>query len=383
MTDYNVCDIVGVMIKRHLEKELLESLKSGKITVLYGARQVGKTTLANKVMRYYKNPYYLSCDLLKNIALLKPDSLERLSSLVKGHDLIVIDEAQKSPDIGLTLKIFHDQIPEVSVLATGSSSLDLASRVKEPLTGRSNELILLPFSVNEMYADRFSLDISLELSMLYGGYPEVVGVSTEKKVKFLTSMADGYLYKDVFNHDTVFDQFILESVVRLLAYQIGSEVSYNKIANTLDIGKNTVARYVDLLEKAMIVFRVHQYRRNQRKEVGRLRKVYFYDLGIRNGVINNFEPLVSRIDKGALWENFMMVERLKKNQYDGKYTRNYYWRSDRGQEVDLVEETQSIVNGFEFKSGAENPSAPSNFLEQYPHAKYKVINKNNYLDFIF
>ncbi len=371
------------MIKRAIHDRVLESLSSGKVTILYGARQTGKTTLALELAKNFSNPLFLSCDEQRNIDRLKPNSADELRLIAAGHDALFLDEAQLVSDIGRVLKIFHDQIPGVKVMATGSSSFDLANKVKEPLTGRSNEFVLYPLSVTEQTNGRIEAENTLEQLILYGGYPATKAMGEDGKAGYLRDLSDKYLHKDVFIQDTVYDLALLKQLVKLLAYQVGSETSYAKIANDLGSNKNTITRYVDLLEKSFIVFRLYQYRRNQSREVGKLRKVYFYDTGVRNGVIDDFNPLSVRPDSGGLWENYCHIERKKKLQRDNLYARIYYWRSDRGQEIDLIEESSAKLAAYEFKMGTKSRvTLHPQFIASHGEVPFSVIDRSNFYSLI-
>lgn len=369
------------MINRYIESQVLKSLDTGFVTILYGARQVGKTTLASKVLSTSDKGLYLNCDDPAVLSRLRNQSLAGLRAIVANADLIVIDEAQRVENIGLTAKLIHDTMPEKKLLLTGSSSLDLANKTKEPLTGRSHELLLYPLSLKEVAHNPIDADGYMQRLLVYGGYPGLWSLSEPEAAAQAREIANRYLYRDAFALGTVYDQTVIDSLLRLLAHQVGSEVSYSELAGNLEISKETVMRYIDLLEKAFIVFRLPQFRRNQRVQIGRLRKIYFYDLGMRNALIDNFGPLEHRGDLGALWENFVLVERLKKNQADEKYTRSYYWRSRDRQEVDLVEESGGNLVAFECK-WSKQPRVPGGFVASYPDIIVTGITKDNYWDLL-
>lgn len=365
------------MIKRYLESQVNQSLNRGFVTIMYGPRQVGKTTLANKILAGAKNGLYLNCDDPGVVSRLQNQSLASLRTLIAAADLVVMDEAQRIENIGLTAKLIHDSLPKTKLLLTGSSSLDLANKIKEPLTGRSRELLLYPLGLTELAKTLIEADGYLPRLLIYGGYPGLWSLSLDEAAKLARELANRYLYRDAFALGTIYDQTVIDNLLRLLAHQIGSEVSYSELASHLEVSKETVMRYIDLLEKAFIIFRLPQFRKNQRVNVGRLRKVYFYDLGMRNALIDDFRPLELRGDIGALWENFVLLERLKKNQADQKYVRSYYWRSRDKQEVDLVEESSGHYRAFECK-WSKQPNIPGGFTAAHPDIKVTGVTRDNY-----
>lgn len=376
------------MIQRYLVSKCLDSLHAGKVVIVYGARQTGKTTLAESILAQLSRSHaetglYLNCD--------EPDIRERLTNKTSGElkaffgpaQLVVMDEAQRVENIGLTAKLVHDTFPEIKLLLTGSSSIDLANTIKEPLTGRSAEYILYPLAVTEVASNVMEAERLLEKSLLVGGYPQAWQLDHDQAAAYLRDLANNYLYRDAFAARTIFDTTILDNLLRLLAYQVGNEVSYGELASHLEVSRETAMRYVDLLEKACIVFRVNQYRRNQRSEVGRLRKVYFYDLGVRNGLIDNFLPLAHRNDVGALWENYCVVERKKYLQRSDTYARHYFWRSRTQQEVDLVEEIGTETAAYEFKYQLQKPvKTPSGFARAYPDVAFAAVTKRDLAGFL-
>lgn len=309
----------------------------------------------------------------------------RLKSLVAGYSLLFIDEAQRVPDIGINLKILHDQIPDLRIIATGSSSFDLASRVREPLTGRVWTYNLYPISFQELSGlyNRSELDSQLEDRLVFGSYPEVFSIENrDAREDYLYELGDAYLYKDVLELSSIRNSSKIRDLLRLLAYQVGSEVSRSELGTTLGMGKDTVASYIDLLEKSFVVFRLGGLHRNLRKEISRNDKIYFYDLGIRNMVIGDFKPLNQRNDVGQLWENFLIVERMKTLAYSRIHGRRFFWRTYTGAELDYVEEQSGQLSGYEFKYGSKKTHAPKAWKETYPEAGFDLINRDNYLDFI-
>lgn len=370
-------------IQRALQPRVIEALEAGYIAIVFGARQVGKTTLAREIATRYPGYAYFNADDPVVVRRLTGKGAIELKSLIGDAPLVIIDEAQRIDNIGITLKLIHDTYPHIRLLATGSSSLDLANKIKEPLTGRSIELTLYPLSVTELATNSIETEGIRAKALVYGGYPAVWQSAEPAAADMLRRLATDYIYRDAFNPSTHFDQTIMNNLLRLLAYQLGSEVSYNELANHLEIDKNTVKRYVDLLEKACIVFRLNQFRRNQRTVVGRLRKVYFYDLGVRNGLIDAFQPIGLRPDIGALWENFAILERAKALQQHRAHANTYYWRHKTGQEIDYVETTGAYTAAYEFKwSGRKQPVAPRQFMAAYPESSYTVITPDNFLEFV-
>lgn len=360
-----------------MEKALEDKL----VAIVYGARQVGKTTLSRKVAEKYSRPLYLNCDDPNVVVSLTNKSAVELKSYIGNADLVIIDEGQRVENIGITIKLLHDTYPELKLLVTGSSSLDLANKITEPLTGRSQEIILYPLSIEEVSSNRLEMDANWRTMLERGGYPALWQLSAHDTYSRLSNIANNYVYRDAFNPQVIFDQTIINDLLRLLAYQIGQEVSYGELGAKLSITKETVMRYIDLLEKAFIVVRRGQYRRNQRVEVGRLRKVYFVDLGIRNAIIENFKPLDIRDDVGALWENFCVIERLKYLQSEGRRVRSYYWRNNDQREIDIIEEEGDILRAYECKAGLKmNAKIPLAFTKLYPSHTFDIVNPDNYPD---
>lgn len=361
------------MIKRHAQPIVENTLAQGLVAIVYGARQVGKTTLARQVADSYISPLYLNCDDPVVVASLANKSAVELRAYLGNADLVIIDEAQRVENIGISLKLIHDTYPDIRLLVTGSSSLDLSNKIAEPLTGRSIETVLYPLSIREVSAFPAEYEPYANIAMIRGGYPGMWSIDAESAYDRLSNLATNYLYRDAFSSQVSYDQTIINNVLRLLAHQIGNEVNYSEIGRRLQLNNDTVKRYIDLLEKAFIVFRRNQYRRNQRSEVGRLRKVYFMDLGVRNALVDDFRPLELRDDVGALWENLCVVERLKYLQSTRRRVRSFYWRNDNRQEVDIVEEEGRDVQAFECKYGSKTPVIPADFARDYPHADFSVV----------
>lgn len=374
-------------IKRILFSTIRDKLSSThKIIILYGARQVGKTTLINEVLGTFPGRILcVNADELKYFDILSSRDLKKIRALVDGYDILFIDEAQRIPDVGINLKIMHDQIPLLKVVATGSSSFDLANKVQEPLTGRAWTYNLFPISFLELaqHYNRFELDELLEQCLIYGQYPEQFSiVNHSEKYQCLKELTTSYLYRDALDLVHIKHANKLHDLLRLLAFQVGSLVSITELANSLNISKDTVSSYIHLLEKAFIIFRLKGYSRNLRKEITKMDKIYFYDLGVRNMVIDNLQPLANRNDQGALWENFLILERRKLLSYRFRNANTYFWRTYTGAELDYLEERDAALFGYEFKYGSKTPNAPKTWLATYPEAVYACVNKETYLDFI-
>jgi len=365
------------MIDRYLTPQVQTTLDEGLVAILYGARQTGKTTLAKHILQAAAKSLYLDCDDPAVRLRLSDQPLTALKALLGDAELVVIDEAQRVANIGLTAKLIHDNMPRKKLLLTGSSSLDLANKIKEPLTGRSRELLLYPLALKEVANTLPEADGYLPRMLVYGGYPGLWQLTEEAAAARARDIANNYLYRDAFALGTVYDTTVMDTLLRLLAYQVGNEVSYSELASNLEVSKQTVMRYVDLLEKAFVVFRLPQFRKNLRVQVGRLRKIYFYDLGMRNALIDDFKPLELRGDVGALWENFMMLERRKKHQAAGQYVRSYYWRSRDRQEVDLVEDAANTLTAYESK-WRKTGSIPRGFTGSYPDVQAEFFTKDTY-----
>ena len=368
-------------IQRHEQSHVEKALDNGLVAILYGARQVGKTTLAQEIAKNSNTPLYLNCDDPNVVISLTNKSAMELKSYIGNADLVIIDEGQRVENVGITIKLIHDTYPAIKLLVTGSSSLDLANKISEPLTGRSEEVILYPFSISEVSNNRPEIDANWRTMLDRGGYPAMWQLSAQDAHARLSSIANNYVYRDAFGPQVMFDQTVINDLLRLLAYQIGQEVSYGELAAKLSISKETVMRYIDLLEKAFILLRRNQYRRNQRVEIGRLRKVYFADLGIRNAIIENFKPLETRDDTGALWENFCVIERLKYLQAQGRRVRSYYWRNADQREIDIVEEEADMLRAYECKFNPKKEvRVPLAFSNMYPSYEFATINPDNFPD---
>ena len=373
------------MITRQIENSIRDDFNKGKIIIVLGARQVGKTTLLDSIIDNYDNVLKLNCDDYDDRLDLENKTSTELKNLISNHKVVIIDEAQRVENIGLTLKIIADLKLDAQVLVTGSSSLELSSKINEPVTGRMFEYRLFPLSLAEMsnHTSQREETRLLEQRMIYGLYPEIVTNPSDSK-RLLTSLANNYLYRDLLSYQGIKKPEILHKLVRALAFQIGSEVSYNELSNLLGIDKETVESYINLLEKCFVVFRLSSFSRNMRNEIKKGKKIYFYDNGIRNALISNFAPLEMRQDAGALWENFMISERIKRNAYCNDYSQLFFWRTKQQQEIDLIEEKDGRLFAYEFKWNSKKKSKlPTSFENNYSDIEFKVINRENYWEFVY
>lgn len=374
------------MIKRNIEAKIIRDFRRNKIITLLGPRQVGKTTLLEQIIEEAGNKKImtLNCDDNDDRMLLQDKSSTELKNLIGNNDIVMIDEAQRVENIGLTLKKIGDLKTKSNIMVTGSSSLNLGDKINEPATGRLIEYNLFPFTVAEL-ADHTSWreeQRMLNQRLIYGLYPEVV-MYPEDARRTLMTISNSYLYKDLLSYDGVRKPALLQNIVRALALQVGSEVSYNELAQLVGADKTTVEKYIDLLEKCFVVFRLPSYSRNLRNEIKKGKKIYFYDNGIRNAVLSNFATPEFRTDMGALWENFLVSERLKRNVYSGSYAQMFFWRTQSQQEIDYIEECDGQLNAFEFKWNPKTKaSIPKTFIETYPGSSFEIISPENYEEFI-
>ncbi len=359
-------------VRRLIEGRIIDRIGKGKVILLFGPRQSGKTTLMHAVVeKSGVDHLWLSGDEPDIRGLLSEVTSTRLKALLGGKRLVIIDEAQRISNIGITLKLCADMLPEVQVIATGSSAFELAGVTSEPLTGRKYEYHLYPLSFGELVGHHGLLEEKrlLEHRLVFGLYPEPVTRPGEER-ELLSLLAESYLYKDIFAMGIVKKPALLERIVQALALQIGSEVSYQELGQLVGADKETVERYIDLLEKAYVVFMLQSFSRNLRNELKKNRKVYFWDTGIRNAVIRNFNPIHLRQDTGALWENYLVAERLKVNHYAGKDANHWFWRTHAQQEIDYLEERDGVLSAWEFKWRAPRPPRlPKSFLAAYPGCK--------------
>ncbi|MEK7522683.1 MAG: ATP-binding protein [Patescibacteria group bacterium] len=373
------------MIPRTVEKTILKYLWKGKIIIIYGARQVGKTTLVKTIIKNLslQSSIYLNCDEndIRQM-FIHANTSTQLKEIIGNRKLVVIDEAQRIPDIGLKLKLLVDAFPSQQIIATGSSSFDLANTIVEPLTGRNISFWLYPFSISEIQTIYSSTEIHriLETFLIYGTYPAVIkAASFEEKQTNVSYIANNYLYKDIFKFQGLKASTVVTKLLQALALQIGSEVSYNELAGLLGIAKETVASYINLLEQAFVIFTLPPFSNNKRKELHKLRKIYFYDTGIRNALINNFNPISLRNDIGQLWENYSISERQKKWFWLTDKPNFYFWRTYDQQEVDLIEEKMGKIGAFEIKWKNARLKPPKAWRESYPKSHWTNITKDNFI----
>ena len=373
------------MIHRILEEKLAPLLHGNKAIIIMGARQVGKSTLLKMMLDNSNDTLWLNGDDTDVQEMFRNISSTRLRAIIGNNKIIVIDEAQRITDIGLRIKLITDQMTGVQVIATGSSSFELASKVNEPLTGRKREFRMFPFSFREMVQHTSFLD---ELRMLphrlvYGYYPEIVSSEGDEKI-LLKELSDSYLYKDILSFENINKPDKLSRLLRALALQIGCQVSYSEVGNLIGLDSKTVERYVDILERAYIIFRLGSFSRNMRNELKSSRKIYFWDTGIRNAVIGNFAQIENRNDVGELWENFIIAERLKQNAYNSSFASIGFWRTKQQKEIDYIEEENSKLHAFEFKWNEKKAKTkcPDAFASAYPEATFTIITPQNIEDFL-
>lgn len=362
-------------------------LQPGKVLVIYGPRRVGKTTLLREFLASTPLKYKLdSGDNITTQQVLSSQEFRQVLGYAEGYELLAIDEAQGIPQIGQALKIIVDQMPDIRVIATGSSLFELAGQVGEPLTGRKRTLTLYPIAQAELLSrhNRHELREHLPEFLVFGSYPEVIESPTRNaRIEALVEIANSYLLKDILAFDRVRSSRTLSGLLKLLAFQVGSEVSYSELAGQLGVDTKTVQRYLDLLEKTFVIFRLGAFSRNLRQEISNRARYYFYDNGIRNALIAQFNDLDQRNDVGQLWENFIFIERIKRRAYTSIYANAYFWRTYDGQEIDLVEEREGKLFGYECKwSPRKAVSAPKGWASAYPHAAFEVITPENYLEFL-
>ena len=374
------------MIRRQLQSTIESRLFKGKAIILIGARQVGKSTLFAQIASTREESIInLNCDEPEVKELLSDLNTQGLQTLIGKNKIMIIDEAQRVKDIGMTLKRITDNFPDVQLLVTGSSALGLQDKLNEPLTGRKYEYHLYPISTGELYSNDGLLRVkqSLETRLIYGSYPDVINHADEAK-ELLMNIADSYLYKDLLSLDDIRRPMLLEKILIALALQVGSEVSYNEIAQTVGSDSKTVEKYIDLLSKCYIIFQLNACSRNIRTELKKSKKIYFYDNGIRNAILQNFAPISLRQDIGALWENFIISERIKANHYNRRYVKSYFWRTSTQQEIDYIEECDGAFSVFEMKWNPKkaNTTIPQSFQKNYNVAEIAIVTPMNYLEHI-
>ena len=371
--------------QKHLEN-LKGLIKPNKVVIIYGPRRSGKTTLLKKFLEQVTEKYLLlnGEDIFVQESL-STQSIIKLKNLIGDHTLLAIDEAQRVPDIGLNLKLMVDNIEKIKIVATGSASFDLLQKLGEPLTGRKFTLRLFPLAQMEIsqIEQPYETKANLENRLIFGSYPEIVlAKDDQERILYLKELVSSYLYKDILEMNGLRHAERLIKILQLLAFQVGNKVSVSEIATQVGINKKTVERYLDLLEKVFVLFKIKGFARNLRKEISKSSKYYFYDLGVRNTLINNFNPLNIRNDLGALWENYILGERIKKQEYSGIQANNYYWRTYDKKEIDLIEERGGKLYAYEIKWRAEKIKPPTDWHEAYPDSEFSVVSQDNYLEFI-
>ncbi len=371
------------MIPRRLTQNITEKLFKNKALIVLGPRQVGKSTLLKLIEdNITEDVILLNCDNNEVRKDLTDASVNQIKRLIGKSKIVFIDEAQRVKNIGLTLKLFTDQISDVQLIVTGSSSLELSDEINEPLTGRKLEYLLFPFSIFEL-VEHFGFiheRPNLETRVVYGMYPDIVNHPGNEK-EYLQNLVSSYLYKDVFMFQDIRKPELIEKLLEALALQVGSEVSLHELAGLLGTDSHTIERYIVLLEKAFVIFRLRSFNRNIRTELKKGRKIYFYDNGIRNAIIGNYTPLASRTDTGALWENFFISERTKFLAYNKIYSKQYFWRTQQQQEIDYLEELDNQLSAFEIKWNLRKKvNFPRNFIDKYLDSKRIVINPENFWD---
>jgi predicted AAA+ superfamily ATPase len=370
------------MYSRYLSERINKRIGSGKAIVVIGPRQVGKTTLIESLLNS-KEYLLLDGDDPKTRTILTEPNTEQIRTILGKYKYVFIDEAQRIEGIGLTMKIITDRFKDVQLFTSGSSSFDLTNKINEPLTGRKWEYQLFPISWEEFenHHGFLNAEQQLENRLLYGFYPDVLN-NVGDEVSVLRNLVNSYLYKDILSNSDIRKPEVLDKLVQALALQVGSEVNFSELAQIVNVDKNTVGKYIDILEKGYIIFKLGSFSRNVRNEIKTNKKIYFYDNGVRNMVIGNFNPIDLRTDKGALWENFLISERVKQIEYKQSLARVYFWRTKQQQEVDFVEDNGGEISGFEFKwNKKKNTRLPKTFIESY-NAKSQVIDRENFREFV-
>ena len=373
-------------IVRDLKQKIIEKLKPNKVVMIFGARRVGKTVLLNQIVEQFNGKtLIMNGEDYDAIALLENRSISNYRNLLNNVELLVIDEAQQIPEIGAKLKLMVDEIQGIRIIVSGSSSFDLFNKSGEPLVGRSIPFHLTAFSQTEIsqMENRLQTQQNLETRLIYGSYPDVVLMDdNEQRKEYLKNIVNAYLLKDILMIDGIKNASKMKELLQLIALQTGSEVSYEELGRRLNMSKNTIEKYLDLLSKTFVIFRLGAFSRYLRKEVTKAGKWFFYDIGIRNALIGSFNSLSVRQDVGALWENYLISERMKKNLNENVNKELFFWRTYDDQEIDLIEVSGDEISAFEFKWGDKQPKAPAAFSQNYSQATFQVVNRNNYLEFI-
>lgn len=374
------------MYIRDIKGVVLPELVSGKVIKIFGTRRVGKTVLLEQIESEYNGKIsILNGEDYNTERLLSERTISNYQRLLQGTDLLIIDEAQNIKDIGQILKLMIDSVKTVSILVSGSSSFDLNNKTGEPLVGRSYEFKLFPLSINEILQKQTYINFNknIESFLLYGNYPELINFEDyTKKQIYLNEICNSYLLKDILMIDGIKNSSKMKDLLRLISFQIGNIVSYDELSKQLGIARNTVEKYLDLLSKTFVIFKLPAYSTNPRKEISKSSKWYFYDTGIRNAIISDFRPLHLRNDLGALWENFIISEKIKNCNNKRDFSQFYFWRNYAGNEIDLIEEKNSIISAYELKWTSRKSKIPISFSKDYPQVEYKVISRNNFIEFI-
>jgi predicted AAA+ superfamily ATPase len=372
-------------VKRLIQEDIYNSLFEKKAIIIYGARQTGKSTMVRELLKNSELSHiWLNADEPDIASMLTGKNSAMLKTFFGNHRIVVIDEAQRIKNIGLTIKLITDNYPEYQIIATGSSSFDLANEVNEPLTGRKWEYRLFPFSFEEMASHKGLLEESrlLEHRLVYGMYPDVV-LNPGKAEKIIRALAESYLYKDILAYEGIRHSNKLIKLLKALALQVGSEISYNELSGMVEMDNKTTEKYIDILEQSFIIFRLHSFSKNLRTELKKAKKVYFWDNGIRNSLTGNFDATENRIDTGILWENFFIAERYKYILNHGLNTELFFWRTQLQQEIDLIEVSHNKINAYELKWNPKKKAALSkSFSKNYPTADFKLINRENFIPFL-
>lgn len=372
------------MIERELSKNITEKLHKNKAIILLGARQVGKTTLLKNLIKDTKNVLWINADNIEDRALFEAPSATRLKTLLSAYKIIIIDEAQRIHNIGIKLKLITDEIKNIQLIATGSSAFELSNTINEPLTGRKFEYKMYPLSFNELVKDTNLLD---EIKMLpnrliYGSYPDVINNAGNEK-EILQQLTDSYLYKDILEWNKIKKSDKIIKLLQALSFQVGNQVSYHELGQIVGLNSETVESYINLLEQSFVIFKLSSFSRNLRNELKKSNKFYFYDNGIRNSLIANYNPLNLRNDVGALWENYLMSERIKYCSYNNIYSNKYFWRTHSGQEIDYIEERDGNLFAYEFKwNKKKQVKVPIAFKKGYESFSFNVITNENYETFL-
>jgi len=370
-----------MIFTRNIEQQLNKWIKSKEVIMIYGARQVGKTTFIKNYLKSKSHSILLNCELPEVSEILSSLNVVRIKQLFGDNKTIALDEAQSISNIGLILKLIYDEMGEYKIIATGSSSFDLSSHVAEALTGRNIKFEMFPLSMDEIEKSKGNIQL-VELeneTLIYGSYPEIVDIAFDRKQIKIRNLSSDYLFRDVLIHERIKSPDLVRTLLRALALQIGSQVSHSELANILKVSRQTVIKYIELLEKSFIIFRLKSYSSNLRSEIKRSSKYYFYDIGIRNAIINNFAPISLRNDVGAIWENFCISERIKYLRNNGIDKELFFWRSYDGAEIDLIEIKDQQIDAFEFKWRIKRKiSIPKTFKEKYSPKSYKIVTRENY-----